>query len=181
VLWCRQPVCAHRPQPYSSHHDSFLQRYIETGQAHILNKSRCMVALNKVRGGWQQPRELCFAACSCTLTRRLLLPMQNRSMFPIQLAVTRLSGVGADQLLMGVVRPALSADEHAVTFHMTADGVVLCSDSAVAGTFGMQPEDVLGRPFISLTSDVEGVNRCDAAAMPAHKRRWRCGVQPGRS
>lgn len=52
-----------------------LQRYVESGQPHILNKTRAVVALHK-----------------------------DRHMFPLSLCVARLSGVGTDTLFIGVMR-----------------------------------------------------------------------------
>jgi hypothetical protein len=51
------------------------QRYVESGQPHILNTTRPVVALHK-----------------------------DRSMFPLSLCVARLSGVGTDTLFIGVMR-----------------------------------------------------------------------------
>lgn len=74
-----------RPQPYSSRHDTFLQRYVQSGQPHILNNVRPVVALHK-----------------------------DRHAFPISLCVSRLSGVGADALFIGVMRhePASGTADH---------------------------------------------------------------------
>jgi hypothetical protein len=84
-------------------------------------------------------------------------------MFPITLSVVRLSGVGADSLFMGVIRPAVSsalASNHVVNFHIAADGIVLCPDKSCMDAFGIQPVDVIGRSFSNLTTDVEGVSKC---------------------
>ena len=51
------------------------QRYVASGQPHILNKTRPVVALHK-----------------------------DRHMFPLSLHVTRLTGAGRDTLFMGVLR-----------------------------------------------------------------------------
>jgi hypothetical protein len=74
-----------RPQPYSSRHDAFLQRYVQSGQPHILNSVRAVVALHK-----------------------------DRHAFPISLCVARLSGMGADALFIGVMRhePASGTADH---------------------------------------------------------------------
>lgn len=57
-----------------------LQRYVETGQAHILSRTRAVTALHK-----------------------------DRHVFPLSLCVTRLSGVGTDSLFIGVMRHEPSA------------------------------------------------------------------------
>lgn len=38
------------PQPFSQRHPSYLQRYVNTGEARILDRVREMVALHKVWG-----------------------------------------------------------------------------------------------------------------------------------
>jgi hypothetical protein len=81
---CAAGVSLCRP-PYSSRHDTFLQRYVQSGQLHILNSVRAVVALHK-----------------------------DRHAFPISLCVARLSGVGADALFIGVMRhePASGTADH---------------------------------------------------------------------
>lgn len=61
-----------------------LQRYVESGQPHILNKTRAVVALHK---DW--------------------------SMFPLSLCLARLSGAGTETLFIGVMRhePLASAGD----------------------------------------------------------------------
>ena len=56
-----------------------IQRHVESGQHHILNKTREVVALHK-----------------------------DRQMFPISLCVARLSGAGMDTLFIGVMRHSVA-------------------------------------------------------------------------
>lgn len=61
---CPPPCPAHqrRPQPFSQRHNSFLQHYISTGEARILNQQRHVVALNKV-GAPSMPGPSCQRMC----------------------------------------------------------------------------------------------------------------------
>lgn len=65
---CIHPTLLHCP-------GCMLQRYVETGQARILSKTRGVVGLHK-----------------------------NRVCFPLSLCVARLSGVGSDTLFIGVMK-----------------------------------------------------------------------------
>lgn len=159
-----------------------MQRYVESGQPHILNRTREVVALHK-----------------------------DRQMFPISLCVARLSGAGMDTLFIGVmrhsavagsldnqivkVRHAASAPSHncafclcvivvcvgvmfvrtshrvetdhsmlnCVQFWMTSTGIILCADSSMVDALGIPAGDLVGRSFSNLCTDVEGVTRCGPA------------------
>lgn len=83
-------------------------------------------------------------------------------MFPIFLCATRLSGVGADMLFMGLVRrlqPASVDGKTIVRFWTTASGSILCSDRNVSDSFGLEAADLLGQSFCNLCTDSEGVNK----------------------
>lgn len=163
-----------------------LQRYVESGQPHILNKTRAVVALHK-----------------------------DRSMFPLSLCVARLSGVGSDTLFIGVMRheplagvgddqivkvrrmlqldrPKLAGAVSAVRvvantcwlllllcawlqFWTTQGGTILCSDHSLNDALGLQPGDLVGRSFSNLCTDVDGVSRC---AWPTRDLASLLGLQP---
>eukprot|EP00878_Enallax_costatus_P028503 GHUV01030791.1.p1 GENE.GHUV01030791.1~~GHUV01030791.1.p1 ORF type:complete len:425 (+),score=126.62 GHUV01030791.1:655-1929(+) len=121
------------PAPISTQHTGFLQRYVETGEPHILDRFRIMVALHKAR-----------------------------TMFPISLMTTRLAEMGSETLFMGVIRkmpPASTDGSEVVRFWTTASGVVLCADTAAADSFGLDAAQYVGQPFANLCTDVEAVNR----------------------
>jgi len=59
------------PAPFSQRHNGYLRNYLTTGKARILDSIREVVALHK-----------------------------DRFVFPIRLAVTRVSGSGADSIFM---------------------------------------------------------------------------------
>uniref|UniRef100_A0A383VUJ6 PAS domain-containing protein n=1 Tax=Tetradesmus obliquus TaxID=3088 RepID=A0A383VUJ6_TETOB len=121
------------PPPFSTNHNSFLERFVQTGIPHIANKKRSMVALHK-----------------------------DRSMFPIMLCATRLSGVGADMLFIGLIRrlpPAISDGRAVVRFWTNSSGIILCCERGTADSFGLDAFELVGQPFSNLCTDVEGVNR----------------------
>lgn len=163
-----------------------LQRYVEGGQPHILNKTRAVVALHK-----------------------------DRSMFPLSLCVAHLSGVGSDTLFIGVMRhePLASAGDNQIVkvrrmlqldrpnlagavsavcvaantcrlllllcawlqFWTTQGDTILCSDHSLSDALGLQPGDLVGRSFSNLCTDVDGVNRC---AWPTGELVLLLGLQP---
>jgi hypothetical protein len=63
------PALPCRPPPFSQRHNSFLQRYISTGEARILGSVRSVVAVRK-----------------------------DRSVFPVSIMVNRIAGAGVDQV-----------------------------------------------------------------------------------
>eukprot|EP00879_Flechtneria_rotunda_P013062 GHRR01013642.1.p1 GENE.GHRR01013642.1~~GHRR01013642.1.p1 ORF type:complete len:1083 (+),score=308.01 GHRR01013642.1:2122-5370(+) len=127
------------PQPISTHHNMFLQRYLTTGEPHIINTLRSIIGLRK-----------------------------DRAVFPLQLCVSRLSGMGTDTLFMGVLRPALDASSlDVVKFWLTASGTIMCCDPNVGDSFGLNPTELVGRQFNNLCTDVEGINRFVARSSKA--------------
>jgi hypothetical protein len=157
------------------------QRYVESGKARILSKTRGVVGLHK-----------------------------NRFCFPLSLCVARLSGVGSDALFIGVMRHEPSAgtlDEPIIRvsctykpgccstllsvqlgkmldslsnpfrvpfsarlpqFWTTASGIIMCCDNCVTDALGQaSAADFIGRSFSSLCTDVGGVNTYLAAAAQA--------------
>jgi len=59
------------PAPFSQRHNGYLRNYLTTGKARILDSIREVVALHK-----------------------------DRFVFPVRIAVTRVSGSGADSIFM---------------------------------------------------------------------------------
>lgn len=83
-------------------------------------------------------------------------------MIPISLWVTKLSGVGAETLFIGVVRrvaPDICSEGRVVRFWTTSAGLMLCADNSTADTFGLEPSDLMGQPFSGLCEDGEAVAR----------------------
>ncbi|KAF8055488.1 tmcC [Scenedesmus sp. PABB004] len=132
------------PQPFSSRHNSYLQRarraalrvagFTNTGTARILNATQQVVALRK-----------------------------DLSVFPVTLVVTRLSGVGSDSIFMGVLRADNTASD-TVKIWATPTGTVLCTDERFRDFFGLASKEVVGRAVSSLTTDVEAFARFIATA-----------------
>jgi hypothetical protein len=77
------PPC--RPQPFASRHNSYLQRFNATGEAHILGRTRAVVALTKAR-----------------------------TIVPVELTVLQVSGIGAEAIFLGVIRPAAKGEDSTV-------------------------------------------------------------------
>eukprot|EP00775_Hariotina_reticulata_P007054 gene7054-7268_t len=123
------------PQPFSSHHNQFLQRFVTTGVPHIVNMTRPMVALHK-----------------------------DRSMFPIMLCAMHLSGAGTEQLFIGVVRKLQPARDSTIQVFTSASGIMLCADGGFTDALGFSTKDLIGRSFSSICHDQDGVGKYLARA-----------------
>mmetsp|Transcript_10121 Transcript_10121/g.26269 ORF Transcript_10121/g.26269 Transcript_10121/m.26269 type:complete len:2025 (-) Transcript_10121:314-6388(-) len=111
------------PQPFSQRHNGYLRNYVSTGKKRILDSVREVVALHK-----------------------------NRNVFPIQLAVTKVSGVGNDSVFMGVMRP-YTVEAGVIRVWCTPSGGVISVDERFFDSFGKKYSEVAGRPFSSLVRD----------------------------
>ncbi|GLC33063.1 hypothetical protein PLESTB_000374500 [Pleodorina starrii] len=111
------------PQPFSQRHNGYLRNYTTTGKAKILDTIREVVAIHK-----------------------------DRFVFPLKIAVTKVSGTGADSLFMGVLKPA-EDDPGTVHAWMMTQGTILCVDQRFSDWFGRSPNEVVGRPFNTLATE----------------------------
>ncbi|GLI66740.1 hypothetical protein VaNZ11_010687 [Volvox africanus] len=116
------------PQPFSSRHPGYISRYVQDGSPHILDSVRDMVALHK-----------------------------DRYVFPVQLCVTKLSGVGTDAVFLGLLRPAPFDTRH-VRAWVTPNGVILCTDPQFASLTGILGEEMVGRNLRTLSTDIAAVD-----------------------
>lgn len=83
-------------------------------------------------------------------------------MIPISLWVTRLSGIGAETLFIGVVRrvpPDTGSEGRVVRFWTAPTGVMLCADDNATDAFGLEPAELVGQPFSGLCENAEEVAR----------------------
>ncbi|KAG2443224.1 hypothetical protein HYH02_009297 [Chlamydomonas schloesseri] len=128
------------PQPFSQRHPSYLTRYVNGGEPHILDTVREVVALHK-----------------------------ERYVFPMQLCVTKMSGTGSDSVFLGVARP-LASNLLNVRAWVAPNGVFLCGDNMFASMCGVAENELVGRSLAALLDndqvEVERLlERCrDAAA-----------------
>ncbi|KAG2493479.1 hypothetical protein HYH03_008295 [Edaphochlamys debaryana] len=111
------------PQPFSQRHNGYLRNYITTGKAKILDTVREVVAIHK-----------------------------DRFVFPLKIAVTKVSGTGADSLFMGVLKPA-EDDPNTVRCWMMTQGTILCVDQRFSDWFGRGPNELVGRPFNTIATE----------------------------
>ncbi|EFJ48000.1 hypothetical protein VOLCADRAFT_91579 [Volvox carteri f. nagariensis] len=125
------------PQPFSQRHAGYVQRCTSTGEPHILDTVREMVALHK-----------------------------DRYVFPTSLCVTRLSGVGSDSIFLGVIRP-LPASLLNMRAWISPNGVFLCADQQFSSAIGMVEGDVVGHTVATFVVEPQAVTallaRCQAA------------------
>ncbi|KAG2484238.1 hypothetical protein HYH03_016973 [Edaphochlamys debaryana] len=111
------------PQPFSQRHPSYLQRYVATGEARMLDSVREVVAMHK-----------------------------DRYVFPMSLCVTKLSGVGTDSIFLAVARP-LPPNANVMRAWMAPNGVFLCGDQSFASLVGMPEGELVGRTLSALVVD----------------------------
>ncbi|GFR51631.1 hypothetical protein Agub_g13986 [Astrephomene gubernaculifera] len=116
------------PQPFAGRHSSYLAHYVQGGVPQILDTVRDVVALHK-----------------------------ERYVFPLQLCVTKLSGIGTDSVFLGLLRPA-QLDAHNVRIWVSPTGAILCADPQFASLTGMQGEEMVNCNFRNLATDMTAVD-----------------------
>ena len=87
---------------------------------------------------------------------------QDRTVFPITLVVTKISGSGGDSVFLGVLRTTNNDDANIVKLWATPSGQILCADQRFSDWFGVTPADLVGKPFSSLGTDIEALEKCVA-------------------
>ena len=87
---------------------------------------------------------------------------QDRTVFPITLVVTKISGSGGDSVFLGVLRTTNTDDANRVKVWATPSGQILCADQRFSDWFGVTPADLVGKPFSSLGTDIEALEKCVA-------------------
>ncbi|KAG2497033.1 hypothetical protein HYH03_005036 [Edaphochlamys debaryana] len=117
-----QNVSILMPAPYNTRHNGYIAAYISTGVPKVMGQVRELIALHR-----------------------------RRYVFPIVLAVSKLSGQGADSQFLGVIR-ASEASTKAVRVWVMPNGVTLCVDEQFEDMFGISPADCIGRPFKDLVT-----------------------------
>ncbi|KAG2449445.1 hypothetical protein HYH02_005592 [Chlamydomonas schloesseri] len=115
-----QNVSILMPAPFSNRHNGYLAAYIATGQAKVIDTGCEVVALHR-----------------------------RRHVFPIKLAVSKLSGQGADSQFLGVIQPVASTPNTVRVWLMTS-GMTLCVDELFEDMFGTSIPNCIGRPFKDL-------------------------------
>ncbi|KAG2497028.1 hypothetical protein HYH03_005031 [Edaphochlamys debaryana] len=138
-----QNVSILMPAPYSTRHNGYIAAYVSTGAPKVMGQVRELIALHR-----------------------------RRYVFPIVLAVSKLSGQGADSQFLGVIR-ASEASTKAVRVWVMFNGVTLCVDEQFEDVFGICPADCIGRPFKDLVTQQDTLQelidlvRSPPAAAPA--------------
>ncbi|KAG2497025.1 hypothetical protein HYH03_005028 [Edaphochlamys debaryana] len=138
-----QNVSILMPAPYSTRHNGYIAAYISTGVPKVMGQVRELIALHR-----------------------------RRYVFPIVLAVSKLSGQGADSQFLGVIR-ASEAPTKAVRVWVLPNGVTVCADEHFEDVFGICPADCIGRPFKDLVTQQDTLQelidlvRSPPAAAPA--------------
>eukprot|EP00879_Flechtneria_rotunda_P030004 GHRR01032487.1.p1 GENE.GHRR01032487.1~~GHRR01032487.1.p1 ORF type:complete len:117 (-),score=23.04 GHRR01032487.1:317-667(-) len=89
-----------------------------------------------------------FMFC-CHDVLQVVAQHKERWVFPVTIAVTKVSGAGADAVYMGVLKPA-AQDSESVKVWISPGGTVWCVDSRFADWFGTSPADCVNKPFSTL-------------------------------
>ncbi|GFR46147.1 hypothetical protein Agub_g7673, partial [Astrephomene gubernaculifera] len=74
-----------------------------------------------------------------------------RYVFPVSLGVTKLSGIGADSVFLGVIRPQ-SSSLAILRVWLSPNGVILCADQQFSSAVGYVEGDLVGHTLSSLVS-----------------------------
>ncbi|KAG2449446.1 hypothetical protein HYH02_005593 [Chlamydomonas schloesseri] len=115
-----QNVSILMPAPYCNRHNGYIAAYVSTGQARVVDTVREVVALHR-----------------------------RRHVFPIKLAVSKLSGQGADSQFLGVIR-LVEVNTKVVRAYVMHNGITLCVEDRFEDIFGVSPAECIGRPFKDL-------------------------------
>ncbi|GFR45040.1 hypothetical protein Agub_g6410 [Astrephomene gubernaculifera] len=113
------------PQPFSQRHSQYMSRYRTTGESHILDIVREVVALHK-----------------------------DRYVFPLMICVTKMSGTGSDSVFLGVIRP-LAPNSLMIRAWLAPNGTFLCGDQQFASMCGLAEKDLVGHSLSSLVAEGE--------------------------
>lgn len=125
------------PCPFAHPRPRYLQRYLQTGEARILNSTRNVVGLTK-----------------------------QHFVFPVALTVFKISGTRDDAVFMGIARPPDAADASGATVRLwvvPGSGTVLAADAAFADQFGVPPSELVGRCVSTLGPDIPALDRWGGA------------------
>lgn len=136
-----QNVSMLMPQPFSGRHNSYLQHYKDfPDQPRILDSVKEVVALHK-----------------------------DRTVFPVTICVTKLSGVGADAIFLGMLRP-LSFSRKDIRAWLAPNGTIMCSGPMFSALTGIESATMLGTNVKNLMADpsrLEALLQRAAHATPA--------------
>lgn len=80
-------------------------------------------------------------------------------MFPVDVVNQQLSGNGADNIYMGIIRATKTDNDSAAKVWITPAGVILCVDDDFNQWFGVESKHVVGRNVGTLTADPEVLTR----------------------
>ncbi|CAG9463560.1 unnamed protein product [Pedinophyceae sp. YPF-701] len=112
------------PLPFSAQHNGYMKAYADSGVSHVINTVREVVGCRK-----------------------------DRSVFPVQLALTKIAQGGEDGF-MGVFRQLEEHTESRVW--MTKGGVLICANQLFYDEFGYDYTDIAGNTFESFLAHNEG-------------------------
>lgn len=118
-----QNVAMLMPPPFNQRHMGYLQHYKETGEAVILDTVKEVVALHK-----------------------------DRHVFPVSICVTKLSGLGADAVFLGLIRP-LSFTKRDVRAWLGPNGIIMCCGPMFSAITGIIPDDMVGSNFKAMIAE----------------------------
>lgn len=108
------------PPPFSSAHTGFLRNYIATGRTKVLNRTMQQLGMHK-----------------------------DRQLLPLMITVTRVSGIGEDTMIMGVMEVITPAPGTA-TLWLSSAGTFMSIDENATDWLAYEPQDLVGMPITTL-------------------------------
>lgn len=118
-----QNIALLMPPPFSQRHASYLQRYKEGGEPRILDMVKEVVALHK-----------------------------DKHVFPVQICVTKLSGVGAEAVFLGLMRP-IPFSKRDVRAWIAPNGTILCCGPMFSALTGIPADEMVGVNVKTMMAD----------------------------
>ncbi|GIM12312.1 hypothetical protein Vretimale_15676, partial [Volvox reticuliferus] len=103
------------PPPFTQRHNGYMAHYAATGEAHILDTVREVVALHK-----------------------------DRYVFPVSICVTKLSGTGSDSIFLGLLR-TIPPSLYAMRVWISPNGIFLCGEQSFESMVGLMEGELADR------------------------------------
>ncbi|KAG2432647.1 hypothetical protein HXX76_008987 [Chlamydomonas incerta] len=125
------------PPPFGDRHNAYLRNYIQTGVSHVLDRTTDFVALTKAR-----------------------------TVVPIRLRISKVSGLSEDSVFMGVMEP-LPPQPGVVRAWVMGNGggtagatgnTLIAADEGFYDWLGYGPGELLGQPLAALVNDAPTVD-----------------------
>lgn len=115
------------PQPTASMHQGYLRAYITTGRTRMMGRTTYQLGQHK-----------------------------ERHLVPVYATITRVSGLGEDTVIMGIIEEVLP-EEGTATVWVSLEGGIMSCDRAATDWLAFTHQDLAGTPFVNLVARGAGL------------------------